>query len=113
MQKADNGDKINKIPGNFDGSTTKISGEAQFALVVLKIKNAWGLEAPLTSPSHVTGGYLSRSATYTPVSTSATLKFSLLCPRFMQLTAQSNYALIAITLTNSNRDMCPATKIKK
>ncbi len=40
MQKADNGDKINKIPGNFDGSTTKISGEAQFALVVLKIKNA-------------------------------------------------------------------------
>lgn len=67
----------------------------------------------LTSPSHVTVGYLSRSATYTPVSTSATLKFSLLCPRFMQLTAQSNYALIAITLTNSNKDLCPAKKIKK
>jgi len=39
MQKADNNDKIDKILGNFDNNTTKISGEAQFALVVLKIKN--------------------------------------------------------------------------
>ncbi len=40
MQKAGNDDEVDEIPGNFGGSATKISGEAKFALVVLKIKNA-------------------------------------------------------------------------
>ena len=53
----------------------------------------------LTSPTVRTGGYLSRQVSYTSSSTSAVLQFTLVCPRFVQLTAQSNYALDAITLT--------------
>jgi len=40
MQKVDNDDEVDEIPGNYCGSATKISGEAKFALVVLKIKIA-------------------------------------------------------------------------
>ena len=63
----------------------------------------------LTSPTVRTGGYLSRTVPYTPTSASATLSFVLVCPRFVQLTAQSNYALDAITLTNSGEDGCDGT----
>jgi len=40
MQKVGNGDKIDEILKNYCGNATKISGEAKFALVVLKIKIA-------------------------------------------------------------------------
>lgn len=65
----------------------------------------------VTSPTVRTGGYLARLATYRPTSTSATLTFTFVCPRFVQLTAQSNYALDAITLTSIFDDGCGRVKI--
>ena len=59
----------------------------------------------LTSPTVRTGGYLSRSVSYTPAGNTEVLMFTLVCPRFVQLTAQSNYALDAITLTTDG-DSC-------
>ncbi|KAL8741215.1 MAG: hypothetical protein Q9190_006153 [Brigantiaea leucoxantha] len=60
----------------------------------------------LTSPTVRTGGYLSRSVPYTPNSQAEVLRFTLVCPRFVQLSAQSNYAIDAITLTNDGNDGC-------
>ncbi|KAF2152190.1 hypothetical protein K461DRAFT_278422 [Myriangium duriaei CBS 260.36] len=57
----------------------------------------------LTSPTVRTGGYLQRTVTVPPPSSdTAIILFVLVCPRFVQLTAQSNYALDAITLTLNN-----------
>ena len=53
----------------------------------------------ITSPTVRSGRYLMRSVSVTPSSASETLAYTLTCPRFLQLTAQSNYALDAITLT--------------
>ena len=55
----------------------------------------------ITSPSVPTGRYLPRSVNYKPNASSAALQFTLTCPRFLQLSAQSNYALDAITLTTA------------
>lgn len=55
----------------------------------------------LTSPTVRTGGYLTRSVRYTPRGGQEVVLFTLVCPRFVQLAAQSNYALDAITLTST------------
>ena len=52
------------------------------------------------SPTQRTGGYLERTVTYTPTAGEETLVFTLICPRFLQLTAQNNFALDAIRLTS-------------
>ncbi|KAL8792998.1 MAG: hypothetical protein Q9195_004402 [Heterodermia aff. obscurata] len=56
----------------------------------------------LTSPTVRTGGYLTRAVPYTADGTAAVLNFVLVCPRFVQLTAQSNYALDGITLVGGS-----------
>ncbi|MCJ1308279.1 hypothetical protein MMC25_001932 [Agyrium rufum] len=64
----------------------------------------------ITSPTVRTGRYLNRSVSYSTSAgqTDATLTFMLVCPRFLQLTAQSNYALDAITLTGVDLQSCPS-----
>ena len=56
----------------------------------------------ITSPTVRTGGYLSRAVPYTAGGSAAILRFTLVCPRFVQLTAQSNYALDGITLVGES-----------
>ena len=65
-----------------------------------------GVLDTITSPTVRTGGYLSRSVSYTPTSDSETIMFTLVCPRFVQLTAQSNYAIDAVTLSSNGADGC-------